>query len=388
MKYIKTILFVGILISVFLTGCGDSSGSASCSGTQAQGWSGFVKYKQVLCFGSMEGRVIAIDPVARSENKTYPAANEWSYLIKTSVPGSACGAMCSPSSGTSQGIYDTPAVTGGLVYVGTYNGKIYAINADRGVVRWIFPRESYETVGSIIADIVTDGQNLYFVSSNRKIYSIDAATGDFRWEHETEGKIWVAPAIDNGVLYAGNYAGEVLALDADTGKTLWSIKVPSAVSSSLTVFKNSLYFGTFDRNLYSIDKNSGREIWKFTGGNWFWAKPIVDNGRIYAACLDHKVYSLDASTGKELWQFETAGPVIAPIALTDSYVLAVCDKGILYKIKAENGTLEKEMPIGFTVMSPPYTDGDMVYIYARDHNVYAVDTATGTIKWKFSSFLK
>ena len=172
-KYIKAMVLLALILIVFVTGCGDQSMGGSCSGTQTQGWSGFVPYKNVICFGSMEGKVVALDPLARSENKTFPSDSEWSYLVKVSTPGAACGAMCAPSSSTAgPGIYDTPAVVGELVYVGTYSGKIYALNATRGVVRWIYPREGYDTVGAIVGNIVTDNNSLYFGSANGKIYAL------------------------------------------------------------------------------------------------------------------------------------------------------------------------------------------------------------------------
>jgi outer membrane protein assembly factor BamB len=169
-KYVKALVLLGLILIVFVTGCGDQSMGGGCSGTQTQGWSGFAPYKNVICFGSMEGKVIALDTSARSENKTFPSEDEWVYVVKAATPGSACGAVCAPSSSSSGlGIYDTPVIIGELAYVGTYTGKIYALNASRGVVRWIYPREGYDTVGAIVGNIVTDGSSLYFGSANGKM---------------------------------------------------------------------------------------------------------------------------------------------------------------------------------------------------------------------------
>ena len=387
-KYIKPLVLLGLILIVFVTGCGPITGGG-CSGTQTQGWSGFALYKNVICFGSMEGKVIALDPVARSENKTFPSESEWSYLVKVSTPGSACGAVCAPSSSSAGlGIYDTPVIVEELVYVGTYTGKIYALNASRGVVRWIYPREGYDTVGAIVGNIVTDGKSLYFGSANGKIYALDAATGDFKWEFQTSNKIWTSPTIDNGIIYAGNYGGNVYAISAETGKEIWSIKIPSAVSSSISIYENSLYFGTFDRYLYAIDKANGQEKWKFATGNWVWARPVIQSGRIYSACLDHKLYALDALTGKELWQFTAESPIVSTPVISGNYIDVICDQGILYKLDLDKGTKVSSVALGYTAYGDLFAEGDTVYLYARDHNVYAVDTAKGIVSWKFSSLLK
>ncbi len=386
---IKPILVLTVLLMTFVVSCADQVGGGSCSGTAAQGWSGFTAYKQMLCFGSMEGKVIAFDPSARTDNKTFPAENEWLYIIKAATPGSTCGAMCAPSSSTSSmGIYSTPVAAGDLVYVGTYTGKIYALNANRGVVRWVYPREGSETVGAIVGSIITDGQTIYFGSSNSKLYALDAPTGDLKWEYQTSNKIWTTPAISGGVIYAGNYGGNVYALSTESGKLLWELKIPSAVASPIEVSGDAVYFGTFDRNLYALEKMTGKEKWKFVGGNWFWAKPIVREGTIYAACLDKNLYAIDAGTGNELWKFSADSPIVSTPVLSDKHLFAICDKGILYKLDAAMGNMISSIPLGYTVNSPLYAEGDIVYAYARDHNVYAVDTAKGVVSWTFSSKIK
>jgi len=220
------VILLGVLLLVFVSGCMPGM-DGGCSGAQAQGWSSFAPYNELICFGSMEGSVIALSPQARSEGKTFPDETEWIYAIKAATPGSTCGAMCAPSSSASgKGIYSTPLVIGDLVFVGTYTGKVYALNANRGVVRWIYPREGFETVGAIVGNIISDGTALYFGSANGKIYALDATTGDFIWEFQTSDKIWTAPVLDNGILYVGNYGGNVYAIAADTGREYGASRYP------------------------------------------------------------------------------------------------------------------------------------------------------------------
>ncbi|MDD5648283.1 MAG: PQQ-binding-like beta-propeller repeat protein [Dehalococcoidia bacterium] len=385
---IRVVILLGLLLLVFVSGCMPGMGGG-CSGAQAQGWSSFAPYNELICFGSMEGSVIALNPKARSEGKAFPSETEWIYAIKTATPGSACGAMCAPSSAASgKGIYATPLVIDDLIFEGTYTGKVYALNASRGVVRWIYPREGFETVGAIVGNIITDGKALYFGSANGKIYALDAVTGDFIWEFQTSNKIWTAPVLDNGIIYVGNYGGNVYAIAAETGREVWSIKIPSAVASSLAVKDQLLYFGTFDRNLYAIDKADGTVKWKYLAGNWFWATPVIRGSTIYAACMDNKIYAIEAADGKEVWKFEGDGQMVSTPAVTDNHIFAVSEKGTLYKLDITNGTMISSVSVGYTVYGNPYAEGDMVYIYARDHKVYAVDTVKNHVDWDFSSEIK
>ena len=101
---------------------------ASCvpGGTQpAQGWSGITLNDGILYMGSMDGKIMAVNPSARSQNLSFPADGEWEYSITAPSGG---GLSCSQTS-ASVAIYGTPAVDEALVFIGDYNGKVYALNA-------------------------------------------------------------------------------------------------------------------------------------------------------------------------------------------------------------------------------------------------------------------
>ena len=65
----------------------------------------------------MEGKLIAVN--------TSDGSHLWEIALETSK--SAGGFGCAPAS-TAVAIYGNPAVAGDLVYIGGYNGKVYAIN--------------------------------------------------------------------------------------------------------------------------------------------------------------------------------------------------------------------------------------------------------------------
>ena len=80
------------------------------------------------------------------------------------------------------------------------------------------------------------------------------------------------------------------------------------------------------------------------------------------------------STAKNSGNSRRTARWCATPAVTDKYVYAVSEKGILYKLDITNGKKISSVPVGYQVYGDPYVEGDMVYIYARDHTVYAVDT--------------
>jgi len=377
--------------------CVPASSGGGCAGPGAQGWSGLTGYNGILYFGSMDGKVLALDPSARSRGLSFPSEMEWSYTIKAPVPpGSICGPACAPAAPGVK-IYGTLAAAEELVYVGTYNGKVMAMNRsapgydEEGNPSWIekgewfYPRGETKFIGAIVGSPVVAGDAVYVGDSEGTIYALDAVSGNKRWEFETGGRIWTSPAVSDGVVYVGNYDGSLYALSSRDGSQLWKFESPAAIASSPVVSGDNVFLGTFDRYLYAIGSADGEERWRFEGENWFWASSLVKDNVVYAGCLDHKIYALEVRTGKELWQFVTDSPIVSTPVLVDNLLVVVSQSGETYILEADSGALERTVSIGYSVMAPLYAGGNMVYIHARDRYVYAIDVQNGEIAWRFSS---
>jgi outer membrane protein assembly factor BamB len=277
--------------------------------------------------------------------------------------------------------------------VATYageSGKVMAINrlkpgyAEGAPMRskgeWVYPAET-KYIGAVVGDLVLDGDTLFVASSDGKLYALDAAYGEKRWEFNTGGKIWTTPTVEEGVVYVSNYAKQLYAIK--DGKELWHKDYPAAIASSPAASADSIFFGTFDHNLYAVSKVNGSEIWKFKGGDWFWAKPMVKDGVVYAGCLDQKVYALDAATGKELWQFTGNGRIVASPIFWGDLLVAISEMGELYVLDSQSGALQRKVSIGYETMAPLYLVDNLVFVHGRDRTVYCVDVQKGEVAWKF-----
>jgi len=63
---------------------------------------------------------------------------------------------------------------------------------------------------------------VYVGSFNSRVYALDARTGRVLWNYSTGGYVESSPAVANGVVYVGSDDDNVYALDAATGVKLWS----------------------------------------------------------------------------------------------------------------------------------------------------------------------
>jgi eukaryotic-like serine/threonine-protein kinase len=132
---------------------------------------------------------------------------------------------------------------------------------------------------------------------------------------------------------------------------------------------DTVYVGSGDHNLYAINLDAGTLKWKFKTGGRVNSSPAVAGGMVYFGSYDGSFYAVDAATGKVNWKFQTAG---------ERRFAARHLHG------AEPATETMPDPFDFYLSSPAIDKG-AVYFGSGDGNVYALDAASGALKWKFQT---
>lgn len=232
-------------------------------------------------------------------------SRKWDYPITAPSGG---GMSCGPAL-VSAAIYTTPIVDGDLVYVGSYStqgGRMYALRITDGQIIWEYPRGG-AYIGAMVGSPVISGDSIYFSSSDGRVYALDRSSFTLDWNSEPlADKLWTSPAVVGDTVYVSTLDGHIHALSAETGEILdWSFESGTGFASAPVVYEDIVYVGSFDNNLYAVRIGDGEPLWRFAGGKWFWAAPVVSQGIVYAGSLDGKLYAIDAQTGEEVWRFES-----------------------------------------------------------------------------------
>ena len=100
--------------------------------------------------------------------------------------------------------------------------------------------------GSIANGIV------YVGSGDNKVYALNEATGKILWKYTTGGEVASSPAISNGIVYVGSYDGKVYALDTKNGDYIWSYATGEMVVSSPALASGMAYIGSYNHMLYAF----------------------------------------------------------------------------------------------------------------------------------------
>ncbi|UCG10548.1 MAG: PQQ-like beta-propeller repeat protein [Dehalococcoidia bacterium] len=369
------LLLVGlVLIGLIASGC-------TTLGTQPKGWAGGEVTDETLFFGSVKGEVIALD--ASDGSRVWEAPLE--------AEKSDGGFGCTPVSAMVV-IYGTPAVAGDSVYVGAYNGIIYAINITTGEAKKFYPEEG--ELEAVIGGLVAVSGKLYFGSVDGVIYALDVTTRDTVWRFPTGSKIWSTPVIDSDTLYVGSFDKKLYALDANDGSKRWEpFATEGAIVAAPVVYNDTVYFGSLDRHVYALDAATGALKWRFPAEKWFWTKVVAADNLIYAPCLDGKVYVLNAETGAKVTEFGLGSPISSSPVLVENLVIVATEEGRVYSLDATNqkqrllANIVELADEALLIRSPLFASEGIVFVHAQTEKhgslLYALNAVTGIDLWRY-----
>jgi outer membrane protein assembly factor BamB len=86
-----------------------------------------------------------------------------------------------------------------LEHTGVYSG---AGVPKLGGVKWKF-----QTGGRVISSPPVENGLVYVGSTDKNLYAVDQQTGALKWKFATDGPVVCSPAAAAGIVYFGSYAG-------------------------------------------------------------------------------------------------------------------------------------------------------------------------------------
>ncbi|MBD8525670.1 PQQ-binding-like beta-propeller repeat protein [Pseudomarimonas arenosa] len=236
---------------------------------------------------------------------------------------------------------------GDLILFGGNDGRLYAVEADSGRLRWQFA--TGDKVRS--APVVVERQ-VVFGGVDKHIYCLDMVDGRLRWRFATEGPVHAEVAVADGKVFAGSGDQHLYALSLADGALLWRQSVREWIVAAPLWQRNTLFVPVSDGTLRAFDPSNGSEHWRFASGGWIWFGLVSDGQRIFFASGDGHVYAVDLGTGRERWRQRIGPQAEGRLALAGGRLLAGSPEGYLYSLDPLNGSLQWRMRAGGAVLNP------------------------------------
>jgi len=338
-----------------------------------------------------------------------------------------------------------PEVVDGTVYLGANDGRIYAIEAAGGRLKWSSALSGGEPRAyQLFSRAAVSGGRVYIGAADGTLSAIEASTGKVCWQAAVGDWIRARPFVHGSLVAVATLGGEVAAY-RDAGRQavlLWRKKITRhGVFSDLTGDSAGVVAASNDLFLTALSWRDGSVEWRSrfvepadhreetalgdSPPQLMQAPVIVASGRVFAAGPDHIVRAIEAASGRQLWRFEASGRIAAaPTAhqgkvLVGSYTgdgsFAAVDiltgkplwkrglgsvwaspeghggrvyvgttDGTFFCLRAEDGSELWRRRFGGGIYSAPAVDEHAVYTGSWDGHYYALDRNDGHVLWAWS----
>jgi outer membrane protein assembly factor BamB len=197
-----------------------------------------------------------------------------------------------------------PLFKDGKVYFGSDDG-LYAVTASDGSQIW------HSVMGPVTTDPASYRDSIIVGSWDNKLYSVNAETGETSWVVEAQvpggpASQWIGyygfnlnPVVYSDVVYVGARGTYFYALSAETGQEAWSVKVGTSwIGSAATVTENSVYFGLSDgKAVLGYNRKGGEQNTFLETGSLIFAQPEMHGDHLIIGSLAGQLFRLDTVSG-------------------------------------------------------------------------------------------
>jgi Protein kinase domain/PQQ-like domain len=311
---------------------------------------------------------------------------------------------------TGNAVAAVPTVAAGVVYVGSKDGKVYAVNATTGRQVWASQAGSGTVPPQVVGNVVcmatqngdftaldtadgsvawqvkgkalamtqrtwaADGGTVILFSYTEGMQAYDAATGNLGGKPGPPGLYVTNITAAGGVLYALDTQGGLHAIRIASNATVWQLAVTTTdnQATSLAATNGHVYVGTKDGTLHSVNATTGHRDWSFPGSSDLLAAPAVADGMVFVTDLDGNLRAIKAATGKQAWRASVTAAPFGPAAGNGQVYLSTSLN--LQAWDAASGTPSWYFqPPNFKIVqaTPAVADGT-VYVGCTDGNLYAI----------------
>lgn len=145
-----------------------------------------------------------------------------------------------------------------VVYVGSTDGHLRAVDARRGKLLW-----DARAGESVTCLRVAEG--IAYAAELGHLRAFEAKTGKLLWGFEEAGTVYVAAAVDGIAYVVAEWEDRLCALKAGTGELLWDFEAEAEVGDPV-VADGVTYAGSRDKHLRAFEARTGKLLWNAEAG--------------------------------------------------------------------------------------------------------------------------
>jgi len=209
---------------------------------------------------------------------------------------------------TDNRVWSAPAVADGVVYFGSMDHSVYAVNLDDGTPMW---SEPFEAKGAISAGLAVVDGHVYFGAFDSVFYSIQASTGAVNWKFTgATGWFWGGAVVDENRVYAPSLDGNLYALSRFDGTVEWSVETEGPIIGSPVIVGDRIAVPSEDGGVYLAKLVDGKVDSQCRLGDKVKLRSSItaEDRTLFFLSSDHAIRSLEIEEFDQFWQLDEDRP--------------------------------------------------------------------------------
>jgi outer membrane protein assembly factor BamB len=296
------------------------------------------------------------------------------------------------------GIEGAAAIVNGIVYIGSLDEHLYALDLATGQVKWTYQTDPANgtKVGPIRASpsvrdglvyvgdadgmfhCVEAGDTVLFGSSDENLYCL-SKDGKEQWKFKVPGgPVMGTPAIVGDRTFAAGCDSTLHVLDTTKGtEVAGTVDLGGQVGATVAVIGDQVYLGTMSGEVLAINWKKGEILWRFEAPRAkqpFYASAAATENLILIGSRDKRVYALERKSGKEVWSFATKKKVDSSPVIAGQRVFVGSSDGNLYMLELASGNERKHFTLGREITASPAVGDNSLVIGTMDGSIYCFGT--------------
>lgn len=241
-----------------------------------------------------------------------------------------------------------------------------------------------------------EDNTIYMASEKGIVQAVNKQTGAPLWNVNIGNSIVSGPEVANGALVVGTNVATLVTLDKNNGHKLWDAHLSQDTLSKSVILKDRVIVKTIDGNLYALAKNDGKKLWVYEHGAPSLilkasSSPVVVGNIALVGFSDGKLDAIDINDGSLIWQrsiayatgasdVEKLIDIDADPIVKDNIVYVASYQGYIGGISLSNGQFVWNK--SGSVYKNMAIDNKTLYIVDEKDVLWALDDASGRVKWK------
>ena len=195
---------------------------------------------------------------------------------------------------TNAAVTPTPAWHNRILYVGSEDGRIYAVSDERGQM-WSLENNKgwFQAGGKFVSDIKVDDLGVYAANTDSKLYCLDPQNGHIKWQFYGSAPLKTAPVVTATMVYQYVPGQGIVAIDKVNGdfnrKPKWVQKDARQV---LSEDAENAYLRRRDGKLIAVNKQTGDVAFTSKSSPFEVYVTNPTDGTIFGATKDGRVWAV------------------------------------------------------------------------------------------------